>query len=199
MDYARDLHFFIPPEPGLVQPDPIGFRIRRSILRRSVGRSISRKGADRASGVAAGTVSKSRQTSRSGETILPVDDIVFFNPAGGRAIRRVSRQMDCTDATVDIRRHARSVGVGSVVGPGASAELRRRLLFRHTRIRSSQRRLCGMATVGSTALGRDARWSVWRGCGCGPLANPAIHPALRSAGDRTGTGCRSALLRLFIR
>jgi hypothetical protein len=179
VDYARDLHFFIPPEPGLVQPDPIGFQnppLNTPPIRWSVDLSQVRT---RVYGRGHGEQIPS--DIKIGETILPVDDIVFFNPAGGRAIASLTsdgaQTQPLTYAGTQVG------GVGSVVGPGAAPSSPPTVIP----IQGS-----GLLNAGYwygyswvTALG-ETLVSPFGAVQCGPLANPTIHPTLNP--PTTGPG-----------
>src|SRR5262245_36355163 len=84
VDYSKDVHFFLPPEPGIPPPDPvdnfhpplneppISFETDLSQVRTRVyGKGYGQ------------TVLAPIATS---ETILPVDEAVLFNADGGRAL-----------------------------------------------------------------------------------------------------------------
>jgi len=116
IDYARDLHFFIPPESGLVPPDsitivnpplndpPISFHIDLSQVRtRVIGR---------------GAGSQTPVDVGANETIIPLADVAMFTATGGRAVGGI------TDAGAKGQpltyTGIRAGGGGTIVGPGAS-------------------------------------------------------------------------------
>src|SRR4029077_15591859 len=77
VDYSRDVHLFIPPEPGLVMPDPITLAnppLNSPPIRFTVDLSQVRT---RVYGKGHGETIPSDIVV--GETILPVASTVFFN------------------------------------------------------------------------------------------------------------------------
>lgn len=115
-DYSRHLHFYLPPEPGIPTPDPVTnatpplnappitfdvdlSQVRTRVYGRGHGEAIPVQ-------------------LVANETIVPVADAAFFNPAGGRAIAAITTDGAQTQRWNYTGTHT-GVG-GTVAGPGQS-------------------------------------------------------------------------------
>ena len=179
VDYSRDVHLFLPPEPGLVMPDPITLDnppLNSPPIRFTVDLSQCRT---RVYGKGHGETIPSDISI--GETILPVESIAFFNAAGGRAIASLTsdgaQTQQLTYAGIQVG------GVGTVVGPGAapsaqptatpvpgSGLLNASYYYAYTWITAAGETLPSPIAI------------VF----CGPLADPTSHPTLNPPVSGTG-------------
>jgi hypothetical protein len=116
IDYSRDLHLYLPPEPGIPPPDPIDWQhppLNNPPIRFHVDLSQVRT---RVYGKGHGTTTLS--DVQANESILPVDSVDLFTASGGKAIAGLT-----SDAGQTIKLTYTGITApagGTLVGPGAA-------------------------------------------------------------------------------